>query len=62
MPIADRGAVYLFTISGSGGTWGSGVSQKLKIADGAGVSLDDDDYFGRICIPKCRWDKISGRC
>ena len=49
-----RGAVYLFTISGSGSTWGSGVSQKLKIAHDAGVSLDkgDDwsdkgDGFGR---------------
>ena len=43
---SDRGAVYLFTISGSGGAWGSGVSQKLKIAHGAGVSLNNDDYFG----------------
>ena len=43
---SDRGAVYLFTISGSGSTWGSGVSQKLKIAHGAGVSLNNSDYFG----------------
>ena len=26
---SSRGAVYLFTISSSGGTWGSGVSQKV---------------------------------
>ena len=44
---SDRGAVYLLTISGSGGSWGSGVSQKLKIAHGAGVSLKNSDYFGR---------------
>ena len=42
----SRGAVYLFTISGSGSTWGSGVSRKLKIAHGAGVSLNNHDSFG----------------
>ena len=57
----SQGAVYLFTISGSGSTWGSGVSQKFKIV-GDGVSLKNGDRFGLFCIPKCGWGKISGGC
>ena len=58
----DRGAVYLFTISGSGGSWGSGVSRKLKIAHGAGVSLNNGDRFGRSVFLSADGTKISGRC
>ena len=44
---ANRGAVYLYTVGGSGATWGSTVTQAVKLSDShASVSLDDDDYFG----------------
>ena len=43
----DRGAVYLYTVGGSGATWGSTVKQAVKLSDShASVSLDDKDYFG----------------
>ena len=43
----DRGAVYLYTVGGSGATWGSTVTQAVKLSDShASVSLDDDDWFG----------------
>ena len=47
----DRGAVYLFTVTGSGSTWGSTVTQAVKLSHGASlssgtISLDDEDYFG----------------
>ncbi len=41
----NAGAIYLFTVSGS--TWGSAVVQVAKVADGLGVSLHPNDYFGR---------------
>ncbi len=45
---ANRGAVYLYTVGGSGTTWGSTVTQAVKLSDShASVSLDDWDYFGR---------------
>ncbi len=44
---ANRGAVYLYTVGGSGATWGSTVTQAVKLSDShASVSLDDDDEFG----------------
>ncbi len=44
---AERGAVYLYTVGGSGATWGSTVTQAVKLSDShASVSLDDWDYFG----------------
>ena len=48
---AGRGAVYLYTVGGSGATWGSTVTQAVKLSDGASlssgtVSLDDQDWFG----------------
>ena len=36
--------------------------KRYKIAHGAGVSLKNRDLFGELCIPKCRWDKISSGC
>ncbi len=43
----NRGAVYLFTVGGSGGTWGSTITQAVKLSDGhASVSLDYNDEFG----------------
>ncbi len=43
----DRGAVYLFTVGGSGATWGSAVTQVVKLSDShASVSLDNYDEFG----------------
>ncbi len=43
----NRGAVYLFTVGGSGATWGSTVTQAVKLSDShASVSLDDRDWFG----------------
>ncbi len=45
---SNRGAVYLYTVGGSGATWGSTVTQAVKLSDShASVSLDDDDRFGR---------------
>ena len=44
---ANRGAVYLYTVGGSGATWGSTVTQAVKLSDShASVSLDDSDGFG----------------
>ncbi len=44
---SNRGAVYLYTVGGSGATWGSTVTQAVKLSDSyASVSLDDDDRFG----------------
>ena len=48
----NRGAVYLYIVGGSGATWGSTVTQAVKLSHGAAlssgtVSLDDSDYFGR---------------
>ena len=47
----DRGAVYLYTVGGSGATWGNAVTQAVKLSHGASlssgtVSLDDGDLFG----------------
>ncbi len=42
---SKKGAVYLFTISGSGDNWGDSITQKKKI-DQVTVSLDGDDFFG----------------
>ncbi len=43
----DRGAVYLYTVGGSGATWGSTVTQAIKLSDShTSVSLDDYDSFG----------------
>ena len=44
---SDRGAVYLYTVGGSGATWGSTVTQAVKLSDShASISLDDYDEFG----------------
>ena len=44
---SDRGAVYLYTVGGSGATWGNTVTQAVKLSGSpAGVSLNDRDYFG----------------
>ncbi len=47
----DRGAVYLYMVGGSGATWGSTVTQAVKLSDGAPLSsgtvaLNNHDYFG----------------
>ncbi len=54
---SNRGAVYLYTVGGSGDTWGSTVTQAVKLSHGASIklangnngtiSLNDDDNFGR---------------
>ena len=44
---ANRGAVYLYTVAGSGASWGSAVTQAVKLSHSHGkVSLDNSDYFG----------------
>ncbi len=48
---ANRGAVYLYTVGtsdASGATWGSQVTQAVKLSDNhASVSLSNGDYFGQ---------------
>ena len=47
----NKGAAYLFTVGGSGSTWGSTVSKTNKIAHGsAGLSLNNYDYFGPVAL------------
>ncbi len=56
----DSGAVYLYTVGGSGDTWGSTVTQAVKLSNShANVSLDDYDYFGSGVSLSANGDKLA---